>query len=308
MARCRVICFDLAFTVHSLKQPNNQTTEGTTSLGDSRLPNYPAHSQSVASCTAETLQGIIVKLKPHGASIEYRDGSPDPLTPAMTPPPSLTLLPPPRASHPAYPYPNPDRRAIENKALLRRRPLRRRRSYTNALRAEIIKYWKTPSVHDSITGKLRRPTLEEVERIKGVPKSNVQRWAAEEKKILASRPSDKKNRPGKEELARMKELKNPLRVERAQEMPSSPRSTVPCIDIPIQPPSTTTVASTSTSCTVPDSSETSDPPFEEERERANSPFDPPVVPAEDPLWDVVARDHVAGIVQTPQNSVFFLAK
>jgi hypothetical protein len=81
-----------------------------------------------------------------------------------------------------------------------------RRSYTNRERTEIIQYWKTPSILDHGTGRLRPPTLEEVERVKGVPKSNVQRWAAGEEKIVNGRATDRKNRPRKGEMAQSKEL------------------------------------------------------------------------------------------------------
>jgi hypothetical protein len=89
-------------------------------------------------------------------------------------------------------------------------PVEGRRSYTNQERREIVRYWKTQSIWDHATGKLRAPTLEEVERKKGVPKSNVQRWASELDKIVKGRATDKKNRPRKGDMARSRSLSNQI--------------------------------------------------------------------------------------------------
>jgi hypothetical protein len=72
----------------------------------------------------------------------------------------------------------------------------RRRSYTNKRRADLVRYWKTPSVVDekSPSGRLRCPTLGEVECHTGVPKSNVDRWAKEEEKFLRGRADARTNR------------------------------------------------------------------------------------------------------------------
>jgi hypothetical protein len=85
-------------------------------------------------------------------------------------------------------------------------PVTCRRSYTNEERREIVRYWKTPSIRDVATGKLRARTLEEVEEERGVPKSNVQRWASELDKIVNGRATHKKNRPRKGEVTRSKGL------------------------------------------------------------------------------------------------------
>jgi hypothetical protein len=83
-----------------------------------------------------------------------------------------------------------------------------RHSYTNETRAEIIRYWETPSIFDVRTGKFRKPTLAEVKQETGVPKSNMQRWAQapERDKIFNGRPTNKKNRVRKEEMAPEKDL------------------------------------------------------------------------------------------------------
>jgi hypothetical protein len=74
-----------------------------------------------------------------------------------------------------------------------------RRSYTNKCRADLVRYWKTPSVVDekSPSGRLRCPTLGEVECHTSVPKSNVDRWAKEEEKILRGRAEARVNRSAK---------------------------------------------------------------------------------------------------------------
>jgi hypothetical protein len=68
-----------------------------------------------------------------------------------------------------------------------------RQAYTNEIRAQTVAYWQTPSILDPRTDKLRKPTLDEAEQATGIPKSNVQRWAAEMDKINEGRPNARKN-------------------------------------------------------------------------------------------------------------------
>jgi hypothetical protein len=70
---------------------------------------------------------------------------------------------------------------------------------TSAAPTSSARYWKTPSVVDekSPSGRLRCPTLGEVECHTSVPKSNVDRWAKEEEKILRGRAEARVNRSAK---------------------------------------------------------------------------------------------------------------
>jgi hypothetical protein len=78
-----------------------------------------------------------------------------------------------------------------------------RHSYTNETRAEIIRYWETPSIFEVRTGKFRKPALAEVEQETGVPKSNMQRWAQapEREKIFKEEMA-----PEKDLVSQMPEL------------------------------------------------------------------------------------------------------
>jgi hypothetical protein len=76
-----------------------------------------------------------------------------------------------------------------------------RQAYTNEIRAQTVAYWQTPSILDPRTDKLRKPTLDEAEQATGIPKSNVQRWAAEMDKINEGRPNARKNRTRKAKAA-----------------------------------------------------------------------------------------------------------
>lgn len=173
---------------------------------------------------------------------------------------------------------------------------RPRRSYTLKDKQDALKYWLTPSIpHEPPSGRLRHPTLDEVSAALGIPNSTLSGWRTSEEEELVVVKKEALATPN----VNTKALGHPPFDPGGGMEPAAgcyePREHPTAVDYP--PPETEALRRASR---YDDEDYYSVSPESDGRCHFNPSYR---LSNDDPLWDVVATDHISGKVSTPSDSL-----